>query len=648
MSFQSASFAALAPLKPELIKLCPTFNVVAVVTSDRRVEGFRFDNSQAFSWELRTSRHDSGHRIVSIAWQPNGVFLWIVWTDGQAHHVDTRTGKPSSLVSCRLPNSTSTQVVAQKSRTIVVHEERMHGNPWLQRSRSLREPPQPQDFQGRYTSLPAKDESLPPGESLHSLPRLIALLDLQDELPTLSPLPHVDDRIAFGSYPPNRFVTQAEIDHVMPRPNPQLSDHEAEISEISWDDGTTTFLASNITGSKLLSGAAAATHVLSSSHTFSSCYALLLQNDQEPPALKFISLDAVQKSEPYFHFIPRYMATLNGLAQYVLHCIAAIRQAFKASQDLPSRFLSIVSEDLAASSRPWHLDAALYHQAVTGSCHPTIKEWLVDSLQERGLKRWDAAVSQGYADMVKLLHTYLLPALERASVVASKLRGLTHMQPQHVLLAVPTRNMTRVMDNLDMLRLLATQVLQHAADELKMFAVFSEWLGEQLTLHKAEPDSATAKETLERVAGINYPMLLNYIEGPLLRSHLHYFLGRDSLEVSEARRRPADQLPPRVMTMILDKHNRESTQPKPKTEGGTMEAANLLWQGLVLQDSVRDVREAPNSGFEREMNVVDGPPLASDAALTGEQRAAADLRMVVEASLFDPTSLFYSHLQLTP
>ncbi len=55
---------------------------------------------------------------------------------------------------------------------------------------------------------------------------------------------------------------------------------------------------------------------------------------------------------------------------------------FKASQDLPSRFMANIEETLEGSS-DYKWTQAAYHLVVTGDCHPEVKDWLVDQLGER-------------------------------------------------------------------------------------------------------------------------------------------------------------------------------------------------------------------------------------------------------------------------
>lgn len=648
MAFTSSVIAFDAPVKSHLIKLCPTIEIIAVVAGERHIDGYRFDGSHAFGYDLRTTRADAAAHIVSLAWQPDGLHLWVAWSDGLTASLDTRVGRAYGFMNTRpgsqpKDNQSTPKIVSHSHGRNLVHPQLVNRSKTAQRTRPLRpsrsndgdfesavdeivgnkHTPTLEAFTGARNDEHNKLLCAPSG-----LPRQLATIDLQMELPRLSPLPHVDDRLIFGAYAPNRFVTQPDVDAAFPWTLSQLPpDNVAEFAVMAWSDNSVSFISPDLSTQKTLPGEAA----MHATHPFSSCHAFLCpDNAAKQDQLVFVSLDAMRQSSHYFHYIPRYMTSLDSLANYVLHSIGAIRHSYKTATDLPTRFLNIAKDDLAASAQPWHLDAALYHQAVTGSMHPAMRAWLIDVVQERGLKRWEAAVTQGLDDVVRLLHTHLLPALERLTLVASRLRGLARMSPPHVFLAAaPARLLTRVLDCADILRAFAHRTLTHAADEQRASRTLISWLFEQAALARAEPNSGSARECLERLAGVDHSALLAAISGPLLRSHLHYFLAREPAQVLDAPRRPAQQIPRRVAALVADKHAREALQP-PKD--GQVEAANLLWQGHMLADAVRDVRDAPGQGLARAASVCVAMPLAR-GSVADEQAGrcmSSDVRLVCE------------------
>lgn len=57
------------PIQLKHIRLCPTLDLVAVVTNEKTLEVFRFDGQRAFMWKQAATSAS----IVSLCWQPDGV-----------------------------------------------------------------------------------------------------------------------------------------------------------------------------------------------------------------------------------------------------------------------------------------------------------------------------------------------------------------------------------------------------------------------------------------------------------------------------------------------------------------------------------------------------------------------------------------------
>lgn len=85
----------------------------------------------------------------------------------------------------------------------------------------------------------------------------------------------------------------------------------------------------------------------------------------------------------------RYLSSLASKANQLHNILRYLRQVqkqlygdFKASQELPKRFIRNIEDDLKAKSDlTW--EQAAYHLVVTGDCGPEVKEWLGDQLGER-------------------------------------------------------------------------------------------------------------------------------------------------------------------------------------------------------------------------------------------------------------------------
>jgi anaphase-promoting complex subunit 4 len=65
---ESKTFAQ--QIRPELVRCCPTMDLVAYVTSEEKVEVYRFGGQRAFMIQ----RKDGAFQVQSLCWKYNGSF----------------------------------------------------------------------------------------------------------------------------------------------------------------------------------------------------------------------------------------------------------------------------------------------------------------------------------------------------------------------------------------------------------------------------------------------------------------------------------------------------------------------------------------------------------------------------------------------
>lgn len=58
-------------IKPDMVRCCPTMDLIAYVTVDERVDIFRFGGQRAFTLQ----RKEPDLRVSSICWKYNGTAL---------------------------------------------------------------------------------------------------------------------------------------------------------------------------------------------------------------------------------------------------------------------------------------------------------------------------------------------------------------------------------------------------------------------------------------------------------------------------------------------------------------------------------------------------------------------------------------------
>ena len=119
--------------------------------------------------------------------------------------------------------------------------------------------------------------------------------------------------------------------------------------------------------------------------------------------------------------------------------------------------------------------------------------------------------------MRRLAHENLLPALERFTVLVSRLRGLSRFQPSNANLGLSTAEFDSVLDTVSCLQLMAHQILITSGSELREFLAFSAWLREEIDIQASD---AGAAEAVEKDLNIDHASTLDYIQGAMMQSRL--------------------------------------------------------------------------------------------------------------------------------
>lgn len=272
-------------------------------------------------------------------------------------------------------------------------------------------------------------------------------------------------------------------------------------------------------------------------HPESSTHALLFKPAASPlDALFLVPMDLcfIRSSPVNLSLLTSKMTTWQKLLRYISQVQLHMVQEWKSTRDLPNRFLRGIQEDLKeAKTGPKDIVQALYHLVVTGHTYPQVKEWLVDGLAERGHKRWDKAVVAGLQSVRSLAHENLIPALERTAVILSRLLGLARFHDGlDDGLGFTAAQISRMLDIVGALLLVANRVLMTVMDELDHFVVFSAWLRHEIDRQASSSSSGGAPasgidELAEMDATLQHGKVLTYVRTYLVRSPLVLFLGDD-------------------------------------------------------------------------------------------------------------------------
>lgn len=127
----------------------------------------------------------------------------------------------------------------------------------------------------------------------------------------------------------------------------------------------------------------------------------------------------------------------------------------------------------------------------------------------------------GLESLRSLVHENFLPALDRCSIILSRLRGLAHFYDTRDDIGFSVVQINRVMDIVASLTLVGHKILVMVMDELDNFTAFSTWLRFQID-RLATPASA-GEELTEKEATLDVGKVLAYIERYLTASPMAVF-----------------------------------------------------------------------------------------------------------------------------
>lgn len=118
-----------------------------------------------------------------------------------------------------------------------------------------------------------------------------------------------------------------------------------------------------------------------------------------------------------------------------------------------------------------------------------------------------------------------MPALERFTVLVSRLRGLSRFQLSNANLGLSTQELDNVLDTVNCLQLMAHQILITSGSELRQFLAFSAWLRQEIDIQASD---ASMAESAEKDVNIDHASTLEYIQGAMTRSQLTSFFNLEA------------------------------------------------------------------------------------------------------------------------
>ncbi|OAL20415.1 hypothetical protein AYO22_08909 [Fonsecaea multimorphosa] len=287
-------------------------------------------------------------------------------------------------------------------------------------------------------------------------------------------------------------------------------------------------------------GAGGASRVLRmESHPFVSTVFLLIEEspkDEAASSLHLLGLDLsfIPQTGRTLPLVARKVSQLGYLLRYISQVRTQLVAEVKAAFDLPGRFLRNINESLAEEDENADFTFAAHHLAVTGVCGPKLKEWLVDEVGDRGLKRWENAVGDCLEVVKRMTSECLLPALERSLALLSRLDGLARFGHTSSKLGLDEKKVNRVMETIDALGILGEDLLLDVVTESREFAAFIKWLKWECEVEALEEGSERAEEMRESWTGEGeLRLVLDYVGGAMKESRLKKYLLGETKEQAD-------------------------------------------------------------------------------------------------------------------
>ena len=550
----------LEACKPWLTTYCPTMDLIATVSGKESVDVWRFNGQRVFGL---LAEENIKRTIEGIAWKSDGRILAVALSGGSVLLIDSFTGKTVHQFEAtvkhitRLPDWSASPSSAEPSAT--------H---WREAS-NLRWSSHFTDYSPIQASWPSSsltellDDALAtapktrgPPVLRRDLPHTLAGIDIEASLPKLSTLPPTgsdDDVFSTRTAVDSIFHTQLAgvgqdktsgnvVDVLLTRTTP--NELHLRIFD-SFEVGMVALSQSLPNGLRTKLTAGHASHPLLSDH-----YLIMQVESNDPRArnakeeekitnlqLIRVELKFLKHTSQNLPLLAAKATQLQNLLRYLQQIQTQLASEVRTAFDLPSRFLGNVNEALKENDSSASFRTAAYHLIVTGDCDPRLKEWLVDEVGERGLKRWEKAVGDCLEMIRRMTSECLLPAVERCQVVLSRLEGLARFDDTAARLGLDEKDIRPAREILDALSILCEDTLRDVCVEIRELNDFMKWLRWAAEVESLEEGSERAEEMREAFSGeTELRTVLEYIEGPMEESRvLRYVEGqaRDATE-SEA------------------------------------------------------------------------------------------------------------------
>lgn len=361
------------------------------------------------------------------------------------------------------------------------------------------------------------------------LPRALGELDVESSLPKLATLPSTggDDDV---------FSTRTSIDTIFHNSKAKAQTDMVDVLLTAYEDAYATVnvkifssfeigdirLSTSIPGSN---SNVPSKVICQASHPFLHVHFLIVQHAK---SLHLIRLDlnfVPQTSPQYLPLLATKATQLENLLRYLTQIEFQLSHEIKAAFDLPSRYLSSVTESIKRENPDADLRSEIWHLICTGECSEVMREWLVDEVGERGVKRWEKGVGDALEVVRRGVSECVLPCLERIYFVLSRLEGLARFEKSRKVLGLDERTIDAVRATVDVVNLLSNNTLKQVGEELRAFESFMKWLKGEVEVQGLETTSERREElSAQRGDEVDCRAVLEYVDSALDNSSALFYL----------------------------------------------------------------------------------------------------------------------------
>lgn len=614
------------------ISLCPTLDLIAVVTASTIVEVFRFSGHRAFGAESHNKR-----QIKSIAWSHDGNSLSIFWDGGMLTELPcSKTGLDTVHV-----NLGSDEVDGEATATTSLF-------PCVCKlQKPFTSEPMLESGADQLGSAHQRNDSVYPGldqeeqnnqtkrrTDAGSLPSILDAINLRSHLPLLDAAPPLRDPAlwqAVGGW------NQSNV------PFDEGPSKQGE------EDGSLLLMLRGAQKNSLLNlahgnckfelemdrpNSLEITHI--TSHPAASSFALLTMDQTwGTKRLYLFSLNAFAENGRHLRMVDKSMDALHRLTRYLLRSIDSLRHYWKAGRRSFLAQIENICEELEASGGTGpDIVKEFYKLAMTGHCLKAVKKWIAEDMGAQGITRWYQPLAAALQQIVTVTKENILPAIEHLSLLAASLRILSHRGNEFPICDINDKTLQNLNDDLETLKLISTKVLAYAELEAHRTYVFSEWLMQTSTI-LTDPLSNAAKDAEKKIADTDYAELTDFIIDCITKNKLNVLLGRPTDQVLKAARRPGN-LARRTIELMLKRHEDVNTEPTTPF----VELLNLLHAGLYIFDCEEKLNKDHRDKIRAASQL--RPMLPADI---GDDEISTDLAMM--RSLHDDPKLSLTSVTVT-